>query len=175
MDTTEKLDAGALRLKRIKDRLDRPEVMAKFWSKVDRPGAAACWLWLAGVDGDDYGCFYAGNYVYEKSHRIAAYYGSGVLGLVARHTCDNPRCCNPDHLKWGTKKDNSRDAIERGRTLAGTRNHNAVLTEDIIIKAKGLRQSGLKWKKIGELLGFNWITVWHACKFGWRHVAKNNP
>lgn len=36
--------------------------------------------------------------------------------LVARHTCDNPRCINPEHLVAGTRGDNNRDRAERGRS-----------------------------------------------------------
>ncbi len=39
----------------------------------------------------------------------------GYLPEVVRHTCDNPRCMNPDHLIAGTQSDNIRDAIARGR------------------------------------------------------------
>ena len=37
-------------------------------------------------------------------------------GHVVRHKCDNPPCINPDHLETGTKADNSRDMIVRGRS-----------------------------------------------------------
>lgn len=30
------------------------------------------------------------------------------------HSCGNPPCVNPKHLRWGTRKDNVRDAIEHG-------------------------------------------------------------
>ena len=33
------------------------------------------------------------------------------------HMCDNPPCCNPDHLYPGGAKQNSRDAYERGRAF----------------------------------------------------------
>lgn len=38
-----------------------------------------------------------------------------IIGMIIRHTCDNPRCINPDHLLIGTLKDNSNDRRVRGR------------------------------------------------------------
>lgn len=35
---------------------------------------------------------------------------------MARHTCDNPRCCNPNHLIEGTAQDNVNDMFSRGRS-----------------------------------------------------------
>lgn len=34
---------------------------------------------------------------------------------VARHTCDNARCINPDHLVIGTYRDNLQDQVDRCR------------------------------------------------------------
>ena len=39
-----------------------------------------------------------------------------IPGVVVRHTCDNPRCINPEHLIGGTRADNNRDRAERGRS-----------------------------------------------------------
>ena len=40
----------------------------------------------------------------------------GKLGkLVMRHTCDNRMCISPAHIIIGTRMDNIRDMIERGR------------------------------------------------------------
>ena len=39
-----------------------------------------------------------------------------IEGQVVRHTCDNTRCVNPEHLLIGTLADNNRDRAERGRS-----------------------------------------------------------
>lgn len=59
----------------------------------------------------------AGIYRAEQAHRIVweTHYGSIPDGLLIRHTCDNPPCCNPEHLLLGTQKDNMHDMAERGR------------------------------------------------------------
>ncbi len=41
--------------------------------------------------------------------------GESSSGVVARHTCDNSRCVNPDHIIAGTQRDNNHDQIARGR------------------------------------------------------------
>lgn len=50
-------------------------------------------------------------------------------GLIVRHTCDNPPCCNPDHLILGTYRDNASDMLIRNREARGERAGSAKLTE----------------------------------------------
>ena len=36
-------------------------------------------------------------------------------GMVVLHTCDNPGCFNPEHLRIGTQAENIQDSVAKGR------------------------------------------------------------
>ncbi|WP_442800462.1 HNH endonuclease signature motif containing protein [Sphingopyxis sp. 113P3] len=59
------------------------------------------------------------------AHRVACTiaHGSPPEGKAsALHSCDNPPCCNPAHLRWGSHKENTADAIERDRASPPPKN-----------------------------------------------------
>jgi hypothetical protein len=57
------------------------------------------------------------------AHRLAYAEAHGLnvftMGGVVLHSCDNPRCVNPDHLTLGTHADNVADKISKGRHCHG--------------------------------------------------------
>ena len=99
---------------RIRTKSDTPG--ARFWRFVDRGHPWDCWPWKGHLWLNGYGCVrWEGRRV--GAHRVAFLISGGTLepGLVVMHTCDNPRCCNPAHLRQGTDSDNIRDSIRKGR------------------------------------------------------------
>ena len=98
----------------------------RFWSKVDKSNSSGCWPWL-GVrrpDGMRYGIIKI-DMKTRYAHRIAFYLHNGrhpENGKVVLHTCDNPICVNPAHLKEGTPADNVDDCISKGRNAVGSKN-----------------------------------------------------
>lgn len=63
-----------------------------------------------------------------------------VGNRVIRHTCDNPKCINPQHLIEGTTADNMRDKVLRGRQPRGALVASSKLTD---AEAEEVRQYAL--------------------------------
>lgn len=59
------------------------------------------------------------------AHRAAWMLAHGPIpdGMVVCHHCDNPPCCNVEHLFLGTPTDNIRDMIAKGRGVSQVKTH----------------------------------------------------
>ena len=75
-----------------------------------------CLLWQGKTDGHGYARIAArkgSRVVYELYHLVTLPRGSKES--VIMHTCDQPLCVNPMHLRHGTQIDNMQDAVAKGR------------------------------------------------------------
>lgn len=98
----------------------RATFVSRFWARVDRSGAG-CWTWKGAANGDGYGTVKKnGKTVLAHRVSLALSTGEDIAGL-ALHSCDNPPCCRPDHLRPGSHKDNSDDRYARGGYRKGSR------------------------------------------------------
>ena len=95
-----------------------------------------------------------GKRKYIRMHRARFFDANGYWPDVVRHTCDNPRCVNPEHLIPGTIADNNHDRAERGRNanVNGTRNPMARLTTE---QCDAIRTSSAKPKELAVMYGVN--------------------
>lgn len=76
-----------------------------------------CWEWMGSLDKDGYGSIRWKGVTY-RSHRLAyklANPGVRIAKMVLLHSCDNPKCCRPDHLSPGTQAENVADMVAKGR------------------------------------------------------------
>jgi hypothetical protein len=80
-------------------------------------------------------------------------------GIVARHTCDNVWCINPDHIIPGTRYDNVQDRVTRGRNGAafGENNGRHKLTE---IKVIEIKKSPKRYSDLASEFGVSVSTIW---------------
>ncbi len=86
----------------------------RFWKYVLK--TSSCWLWTAYKLPGGYGMA-SHNRQHILAHRVSYELTHGIIPdrLWVLHRCDNPSCVNPDHLFLGTAKDNTHDAIRKGR------------------------------------------------------------
>jgi hypothetical protein len=76
-----------------------------------------CWEWQGTRLETGYGLArYQGKY--QSVHRVVFRLMKGKIksGNVILHSCDNPPCCNPDHLSQGSHQENMDDMVSKGRS-----------------------------------------------------------
>lgn len=91
-----------------------PELIARFWSRVQKgvpgPLPTPCWIWQgAPRNHEGYGQFhFAGRN--HAPHTIVLMLLQGIEGsreVFADHLCRVRMCCNPDHLRLVTPRENA--------------------------------------------------------------------
>lgn len=91
----------------------------RFWSRVEVGGSDDCWEWKGGIGSTGYGVVKVkttGRWRTIAASRFALEIAEGLRDdMQALHHCDNPLCCNPAHLYWGTPQDNVNDMRSRNR------------------------------------------------------------
>ena len=150
----------------------------RFWSRVDRSaGLDGCWPWTACRHPSGYGHTtksLGGGYAHRAAYQIAT--GQDPRGMVVRHTCDNPPCCNPAHLRIGTVADNARDREERGRhphsgMRRGSSHPRTKLTEEKVRASRERRAAGESIASLAACFGVSHHTMSVALRgMTWKHV-----
>lgn len=100
-------------------RTDEERVIAN--SEPD--AATGCWLWIGRIGGGasrNYGRVNVridGKHVTELAHRFSYRVFKGAIraGMTVDHTCSNPLCVNPDHLRLMTNANNAAARWTRAR------------------------------------------------------------
>lgn len=155
------------------------EDQERFWSKVDKRGENECWEWTASRSPFGYGRINIRGRI-EFAHRMAVVFATGNPipdGENVLHSCDNPPCCNPAHLRTGTQEDNAADRESRGRgnQPRGSKNGKTVFIEDEVVHIKRLLKEGrLNKGQIAEAFGCSRSAI-EGIAIGrtWSHIKIN--
>jgi len=96
------------------------KTMDSFSSKYEINPDTQCWEWTASYARGGYGQFFTSildGRQWHRAHRFSyiAHKGEIPDDCVVMHTCDNPKCVNPDHLITGTQADNIKDRDGKNR------------------------------------------------------------
>ncbi len=94
------------------------------------------------------------------------------------HSCDNPPCVRPEHLKVGTQLENMRGASSRGRfhpdpeLRQGTKNGNAKLSEAQVLEIRNIYATrDVSMREVGRQFHIDPSTVSDIVKRNiWTHI-----
>lgn len=95
-------------------------------------------------DQDGYGRVSLRSNKRVLAHRLAWFIDRGDIpsDLCVLHLCDNPPCCNVNHLMIGTREENARQAGERDLVQYGSARYNAKLDEEKVAEMKVRYRAG---------------------------------
>src|ERR1039457_5628606 len=116
---------------------ERKGLIERFWEKVQK--SESCWLWTASTFWDGYGQIGLDGKK-MRAHRLSYEINIGEIpeGLLVCHSCDNPRCVRPEHLFLGSQADNAQDMILKERSCRGTKNSQAKLSKEDVVKIRDM-------------------------------------
>jgi hypothetical protein len=139
---------------------------------VDKKGLDECWPWLGSIRENGYGYTEIDGKKYLAHRVIFVLANPGTIefrgpkqdskeATFVLHNCDNPICCNPNHLRAGTHKENIGDAVKRNRypKWEGADHPRCKLTEEEIREVRKLRESGVTGRKVARLFSVSPQTI----------------
>lgn len=144
---------------------DDPDERLKFhgWTVTD----TGCWDWNGPREVAGYGTAKIGGKTY-KTHRLA--YETWVApipdGKYILHSCDNPPCINPDHLRTGTQRENVRDREVRGRS-----GRSKLTPRDVLAVRAAYLDRNVTQAMLAERYGVSIMTIGRVVRGeSWSHV-----
>jgi len=125
-----------------------------------------CLIWNRCLNSDGYPRALIDKNENTKVHRVVyELFNKEELGkYVVRHSCDNPKCINPEHLLKGTPLENIQDKNLRSG------NGMAKLTKDQVKAIRSLLNDFSR-KQLAEMFGVDSRTISSIILFKhWKHV-----
>ena len=153
----------------------RQNIAERFWNKVTITDG--CWLWTAHRDKDGYGAFKLPSGQHVRAHRMAFELDVGMIpeGTFVLHRCDNPPCCNPDHLFIGTSRDNIVDMVTKQRQARGEQDGNAKLTVRQVRAIRRGAAAGRTYAELAPRFGVDRSTVGRVVNGDtWVHLERDS-
>lgn len=134
-----------------------------------------CVLWPFAKSKKGYGCLVIYEGQQRSPHNIMCRLAHGPPPEgreCALHSCHNPPCVNPRHLRWGSHQENNQDRVLAGRSACGERHLSAKFDECAV---RLIMLSKLTADELAQFFRVNKSTI-ARIKNGknWKHLRKEN-
>lgn len=131
-----------------------------------------CLLWKGTCNHKGYGQVWVDGKM-QLVHRVlyATFVEQIPEGYIVMHSCDEPGCVNPQHLRAGTHRDNAFDRDRKGRGYRGTRHAKARLTHDQVREMRQRYDKGEPVAKLAREFDLSYTGASAVCRrLHWKHV-----
>lgn len=145
----------------------------RFASLIELIPFSECHYWMGSLNEHGYGVLN-----HERAHRIAYELEKGPIPLIdgkpamLLHSCDNPMCVNPAHLRPGTQAENMADAVLRKRMPRGERHHANKLTDADV---SAILAACARGESTGSLAQRYGVSASRISMIRHGHVSINHP
>lgn len=157
----------------------------RFWMKVDKNTPNSCWEWTSNKNNKGCGLFKVNAAVGNRlAHRLSYRDAKGPIpkDALVLHSCDNPACVNPSHLRLGSHKMNAADRETRQRhphrPMVGEKNAFSKLSNQQVIAIRKACVSGETREAIAAAYNLSPLSI-HDITSGksWPHLlgADGSP
>lgn len=133
-------------------------IVKRFHDSYAKNDLTDCWNWTSSRDRDGYGRFAQNGH--KRATRWCLEHIKGQKpgkGDLALHRCDNPNCVNPDHLYWGSHKQNAQDRDQRGRASNTPRTRK--FTEETVQQVRADLAAGGTARGLAPKYGVSHIAI----------------
>jgi hypothetical protein len=92
-------------------------LLERLLEKIEINSVTDCWEYQGGKNNLGYGMIRDEDKM-RTTHRVSYEEHNNLkipTGMCVCHACDNPMCVNPSHLWLGTRTQNTRDMLTKGR------------------------------------------------------------
>jgi hypothetical protein len=127
------------------------EEIEDFLSMLQVDTETDCYLWQGAKSPNGYGVVSIGGKPIS-THRLAwlLTMDDDPEGFYCCHTCDRKDCCNTAHMFLGTAKQNSEDAVKKGRYKTGFRPTPRRISSKQLEIMIARHHAGESWYRIGK-------------------------
>ena len=144
---------------------------AEFWARVGI--SSDCWEWRGARTTAGYGALrYNNKTVYAHRFSWVCWNGPIPKGLHVCHHCDNPACVRPSHLFVGTRVDNMRDCINKGRRPIGEAAPQAKLRKRDVLSMREAYRAGQNQSSLARAYNVSQAVISVVVRGrSWTHVG----
>ncbi len=137
-----------------------------------------CWEWIGARKrgqgpAPGYGVIRRKDGKFVGAHRVAYELWIGEIPVkhVVMHTCDNPPCVNPEHLRCGTQTENMKDRDAKGRLKRAIKRIPKKLDADRVRAMRLLMDAGMSQRQAGNRFGCSQVMARLIHKrLSWAHI-----